>query len=390
MDTTLRFVTATTLLLATGAANAPAGASHEPGRPASNQSDAPAWLAGQAYRTGLQAPTSVVWNDLPLRQALASLSRATRVDIVLDRRVDPDQLVTFSAAQQPLAELLEQLAGQLNVGLSLADSVAYVAPRETATNLRTCVALRKQELAALPGAAKRQWQAIAPFAWPDFSTPADALMALLEPSKISVTNADLLPHDLLATCELPPLPLFERLSLLLAQFGLTFSYADSGRAVTLVEMPSACRIERRYPGGKSPRTVASDFQSRALDADVRVERNQVVVLARVEDHEILSGKPSRRPKPKAGDDIEKLRIDRLALVRLPLGGVLENLAKRLRLDLRMDRAAIEGAGVKLDQLITVNVENATVDEMLGATLKSTGLTFNRKDRRVEVFPEPRK
>jgi hypothetical protein len=68
----------------------------------------------------------------------------------------------------------------------------------------------------------------------------------------------------------------------------------------------------------------------------------------------------------------------------PLEPVLEQLAQRLDFELRIDRKAIAAAGISLDQRISVHVENATLDELLGSLLKTTGLSFHRTGRVVEI------
>jgi hypothetical protein len=145
-------------------------------------------------------------------------------------------------------------------------------------------------------------------------------------------------------------------------------------------------VERRYPAGKSAQALASEWSQRFKRAKIRAERNQVVVLARIEEHEQLARAAIEQRPATVVDGIDKVRIDRLSLVRLPVGAVLENLAKRLGLELHFDQPAIDRAGIKLDKLVTVNVENASIDEMLRATLEGAQLTFKRTGRRVDVFP----
>ena len=70
----------------------------------------------------------------------------------------------------------------------------------------------------------------------------------------------------------------------------------------------------------------------------------------------------------------------------PLGPVLKRLADRLGLELRIDESAIRAAGISMDQRVSVHIENATVDELFHQLLKSTGLTFHRRGRVVEIVP----
>jgi len=88
--------------------------------------------------------------------------------------------------------------------------------------------------------------------------------------------------------------------------------------------------------------------------------------------------PGRRASPPAEDR------HTLTVREKPLEPVLEQLAQRLDFELRIDRKAIAAAGISLDQRISVHVENATLDELLGSLLKTTGLSFHRTGRVVEI------
>jgi hypothetical protein len=65
------------------------------------------------------------------------------------------------------------------------------------------------------------------------------------------------------------------------------------------------------------------------------------------------------------------------------------LAQRLDFDLKLDRKAIEAAGISLDQRVSTHVENVTLDELLRSLLQSTGLTFHHTGRVVEILPAKR-
>lgn len=71
----------------------------------------------------------------------------------------------------------------------------------------------------------------------------------------------------------------------------------------------------------------------------------------------------------------------------PLGAILDHLAKRLDLDLRIDREAVAAAGISLDQLVSLTVENATIEELFTKLLADTRLTFRRVGRVVTIAPE---
>ena len=109
------------------------------------------------------------------------------------------------------------------------------------------------------------------------------------------------------------------------------------------------------------------------------------VEALVEDHELLErrsrGKASKGAPIAAGKQIHQLSIENAALDK-----VVQQLGQRLNLQFRWDRAAINAAGIPLDQLISVKVQGADQDELLRAVFSGTGLTFRHEDRAISIYP----
>ena len=73
------------------------------------------WNTGPRFQQQLQTTVGVSWRRNPMRAALARLAQSQRVAIFLDRRVDPDQPISFSVRDVPLETALEQLARQLGI-----------------------------------------------------------------------------------------------------------------------------------------------------------------------------------------------------------------------------------------------------------------------------------
>jgi len=67
--------------------------------------------------------------------------------------------------------------------------------------------------------------------------------------------------------------------------------------------------------------------------------------------------------------------------------VVAQLARRLSFEVEWDRAAIDGAGIAVKQLISVKVTNASLDELLEAVFAGTELSFRRTDRAVVIRPK---
>jgi hypothetical protein len=107
---------------------------------------------------------------------------------------------------------------------------------------------------------------------------------------------------------------------------------------------------------------------------------------RLEDHELveqqLKAAPRRRTVATAGPERYQLAVENAALDK-----VIDQLARRLGLEIDWDRAAASAAGIASDQLVTVKIADADLDALLSAVFKDTGLAFRREGKKVHVEPQ---
>jgi hypothetical protein len=328
-----------------------------------------------------------------LRQAIRSLSRTQQVAMLLDRRVDPGRELEMKLDEVPLGTALHQIAQNQGLGVSLLGPVAYFGPPAVAARLRTLSAVRTEEVRKLPPTVARPFFQAKPIAWPDFATPRNLLQELAEQNNFVIEGLAQVPHDLWAGTELPALSLVERLTLIAVQFDLTFTVSADGKTVTLLPISDNLAITRSYEGGRQPEAVAAQYAVIAPDAKIKVVGVKVWVRGSVEDHERIAA-PRRPAKPagpprEAVDDLSRIRIDKMLVREVPVGQVLEDVAKKLKLDVRIDDKALAAAGVSLDQRVSVAVENVTVDELLRQVTAPAHLQFHRSGKVVEIGPAVR-
>ncbi len=309
------------------------------------------WATGKQLSQALAQPLDVFWPNNPLRATITNLSRAQRVAILIDRRVDPGQKFSLQLENVPLQTILQGVAERCGLGVSRLGAVVYLGPPSAAQRLRPLAAAFEQAVRQLPAASQRKFFQSNPLAWEDLATPRDLLEQLAQHSGIEIAGLERVPHDLWAAADLTPLSLVDRLTLIAAQFDLTFRLAAGGARLDLASVPDGLR---------------------ALPADPPATS---------------VGQPStKRADAEPATSVERIRIQRLSVRDEPLGPVLRQLARRLGLELKLDEEAIQRAGISLDQRISVRVENATVDELLRQLLKSTGLSFRRRQNVVEILP----
>jgi hypothetical protein len=309
------------------------------------------WATGRQLSQTLAQPIDVFWSNNPLRDAMTSLSRAQRVAILIDRRVDPGQRLTLNLQNVPLETILQTVAERCGLGLARLGPVVYLAPPMAAERLRPLATALDRAARQLPAAAQRKFLRAQPLAWEDLATPRELLEQLGRQNGLEIDGLERVPHDLWAAADLPPLSLVERLTLIAAQFDLGFTIAAGGTRLELVPMPKDLPV---LPADRRPLSAGH-----------------------------AASKSSATPPAPS---LERVRIQRLSVRAKPLGPVLRQLAERLGLQLKLDEQAIQRAGISLDQRVSVLVENATVDQLLHELLKSTGLKFQRRQNVVEILP----
>jgi hypothetical protein len=350
------------------------------------------WATGPALQKNLAESVDIFLAENPMRQALESVARNKNVAVLLDRRIDPGRKIEISLRQTPLKETLESIAQKYNLGISMVGPVVYFAPPETARTVRTLVALRREDVRRLaPGTAKKFFEQKS-IVWDDLTAPRELVQILGSENGIQIAGQDQIPHDLWAAADLPPLDLIERITLIAGQYDLTFQVSADGKRITLLPVPEHVVLVRTYPAGSQARATAKNYASLAPQARIQIDGDKIIVTGTIEDHERISSpqRSAQRNTAKSADTDLASKRHTLTIEEQPIGPLLEQLAPRLNLELKIDKKALEQAGVSLDQRVSFSVKNATLDELLQAALKNTGLKFIRRENIVQIEPSEEK
>ncbi len=346
------------------------------------------WLTDADLYRQLTQPVDAVWSEMPLRDALRGLSRDQRVAILIDRRVDPGQKLKLELDGEPLRAAFLEIARDRKLGLSMFGPVAFFGPPEVSSRLRTIAALRREAVQKLPAPVVRRFLQKRAWKWDDLAEPRELLAQLAKENGIRIEGLDRVPHDLWAAADLPPLSLIDRLTLVAVQFNVTFEVSPDGNTVRLVPLPAEVALVRSYPGGADPTARAKKYGELAPNAQIKVVGETIYVKGLVEDHGRITSPPRQpvHPRITAADEGFARKRFTVNVESQPIGPLLEQLAKKLKLDLRIDREALEQAGVSLDQRVSFSVQGATIDRLLREMLKSCPLKYHRRDRVLEIGP----
>ncbi|HZZ73491.1 MAG TPA: hypothetical protein VFE24_14655, partial [Pirellulales bacterium] len=180
-----------------------------------------------------------------------------------------------------------------------------------------------------------------------------------------------------------------RMSLILAQYDLTFSISAAGDVIKFIPLPAAPVLTRTSPVGANLAAAADRAKRAAPAAECSTAGAKLTVTASAEDQDrvaaALKGASSQKTAAK-----ETKKIDKLAAQNVPVGKLLTALGQKLDLKVELDEAAIRAAGISLDQLVSVNVQNGTLDDVFRAATMRTGLGYRLHEKSVEVFPVDKK
>ena len=344
-----------------------------------------AWLTGEPLKAHLEDKLGATWSEAPLRAALIDLGKTQKIAILLDRRVDPGQPLDLTLKDAPLQQALEQIAAKVKLGTAWVGGVAYFGPSATAQRLRTVAALRREEISKLPLAIRPKFIRTRAWKWDDLATPRELLAELGKEAGVTFAGGDAIPHDLWAGGDWPAMPWCERMTLILGQYDLTFEIAPGGEQATFMRLPDKPVLAKTYPGPANVGEIATKLRRLLPAARIEVASGKLSVEATAEDHDLvvdlLSGKSVKKTTTA-----EVTKIDKLAVQNIPVGKLLPALGQKLGLEVRLDEAAIQAAGISLEKLVSVNVQNATLDDVFKAATANTGLSYRIREKKVEIFP----
>jgi hypothetical protein len=339
----------------------------------------------------------LAWSGQEIRDALSTLSRSSgiRVAMMLDRRVDPGTQLSLAMGNVTLDDALGRIAKAANADFCQVGSVMYFGPASITHRLRTVAELRKQEIRELPPADAKRFAAIKPFKWDDLAEPRALLKAMAAEANATIENLDVVPHDLWAAVDLPAMPLADRISIVAAAYDLTFVIEPGATTLRLEPIPTRVAIKRSYPVGKNAGDVAEKLSSTFTDCKISVAGTRIEVEGRVEDQlqilAALAGKPVKKPNP-AGEapvgevSLDRTRVDVFAVTNQQLGALIKGVAQRLGMEAEFDGPALVEAKISVDQLVSLELKNVTIRDLLGKITKPYGLEYEIDGKKLLIRP----
>ena len=351
-------------------------------------------LTGGKFTAALDAPLSGSWVNAELRTLLTRIAETRRTAVFLDRRLDPNRVLTFDSTGKTLRESLVEIVEPADAAVTQLGSTVVLAPIPAAGRLRTLAQLRVEELSAVVAGAKGT--AVKPrlfslaerrtLRWSDLDEPKSVLELIATRWKLTLDGLDRVPHDLWAGGVLADVNASEALTIVLSGFDLSFEWLPDAAGVRIVPVPETVALERRYA---PPRTLplAEAIQKWTAEIpglDAEADGKEVRVRGTLEQHEAVAAllKPgaksttgSKPTKPVKGGPVPLARRTFTLKTRdAPASAILDKL-KQSGLDIRYDAKQLQEDGVDLSKTIALDLSAATPRELFDAICKPIGARF---------------
>jgi hypothetical protein len=356
----------------------------------------PKLATGTIFRDELQRDISAVWGDIELRSVLMRLQQDRGVAVLLDRRIDPNARYEVRFTGEQLRDAFVRLGQLASADASFPENVVYVGPADSARWLLTAIEQGETALASpeLKIPERRQFDLASRkvIHWQNLSEPRDVLQQIAGQYQLSVEGLDAVPYDLWATATLPLVSAAEALTLVTIQLDLRWDWLPGGRSIQLRTWETPPLIERRYqPRGKTAAEAVKQWADELSDAQVRVERGEIVVVGRTEDHRLAqilrtTGSIPRREVTATNTVPLRRRLFTLKVERVPARAILQELEKS-GATFVYDASGLKEAGVSLEHPITLDVSKVDADAFFKTLFDPLKLAFEINDRTVTLSPK---
>jgi hypothetical protein len=333
----------------------------------------------------LQGRLTANWQGQQLQAVLQRIAETQGVSLWVDRRVDPQHIVNAQFTNAQLSAVLDQILIDAHLSWAMWDKIIYIGPREAAPEMATLAAVARQALGKLPASRRANWMKAKAVKWPRLSDPRDVLAGWLADAEIEIKNPEVLSHDLWDAAHLPPLPLVDRVVLLLLGYDKTCRISASGQAVEIIPIARPVLITEEYQPGRQMRELLAAFRD---DPTVVLNRqgNRVAITGRWEDQlrarQILKGSQPNPETPVARQGRAQEQRFSLKLENQPVNKVLDQLAGQLGLAVNWQ----SDAQSRREHLTSCEIKDGTLEDLLDGVLAPVGLSYSLEGTQLTIMP----
>jgi hypothetical protein len=332
------------------------------------------------YLTGVKLerrnlkPLSVWLRDSPIRRLLAGFSANEEIAVVIDRRVDPGQLLNVGVENRSVEQFLWKVADAAGLGVCRFEDCYYFGPVETAAMLPILEADLKKVAKKKGRRSSIGWTSRRPLQTGVIVEPKAILEELGRTNGFEIKGLEQLPYDLWAGFSLPPSTLYARVQIVLSSFNKTFEISSNGKSITIIDFPVMQTATREFPVAKRL-SDAADVKRQFPGLKLTFRGKSVVAKGAPLELSKLKRELVRRVKVEAGDEIVftlKNEASRLTILRT----IAANGGFELVLE--------SGDPSELSSIIQIDVVKVSRGELIFKTLEGTGLRGKIEDGKLVI------
>lgn len=326
---------------------------------------------------------------------LQRLSKVQQVAILLDRRIDPTQKVEVAIAAEFFDEGIRGFVKQAGCEISVVADTIFVGPPETALYLKTRLELARDEFDEVEDLSpKRQFELLRRYElnWDAVTSPQEIIAKQADRYNIRIINLEMIPHDLWKGGTIAYPNFIEGNLMILSQYGLSFEWIDANQIRIVNQIPDVGINQGHRPKGMTLKEAVTLTNQKFPKLNAREYRNTLLFTGTVEDHEavaiLIGEKQSTRQRPgtTTSDSLRDVRFT-FKMVEKPFGSLMATL-KVQGIEVRYDPQQIQAANIDLGKLISLELNEATIHQLLEKSCEKVGLSYRIDGDVIElVVPE---
>ncbi|MEL7500476.1 MAG: hypothetical protein AAFN77_22980 [Planctomycetota bacterium] len=346
------------------------------------------FITGRRLDLENEKPISVTWSEIDLRTRLLRFSRSRKIGLFLDRNIDSQSNVRLSMNDVTTDALLWRLASENGASICRVGNVYYLGPSDSVIVLPQRIDELKKETSTNRKNYKTSWHRTVSTITEPLVNPKELLNQMAQTHQFTIVNLEQIPDDLWQGFELPPLPLAEKLQIILTGFGKTFHRSSDGQSITLIDLEIPTTLSRRMslPSGMAA-TEFDNLIKRCADqldslstkrvgkrVDVSGDANEVLMF---ESRLVFQKKPKG---VTSGNGKKSKDVFSLNQVTASRKAILNSVASQLSKQLEIAPSAVD----LLNQRITIDVQDVTIDQLIKEVLRDTELVGQIEGERLRI------
>ncbi|WP_437187172.1 hypothetical protein SH668x_000557 [Planctomicrobium sp. SH668] len=348
--------------------------------------------AGVEFAKVINRPLLLSRDFTPLRALLQSISKDRNVAILLDRRIDPQFLISSNIQSEFLDTGLNELLKPVPAEVVTTGDTLFVTTPDNAAEIRTRIALAEQELRKnkkIPATRQAELLSRTSLRWNDLDSPREILSGTAARDRVTIENPEAIPHDLVAAGSVTSGSLATRLLILLSQYDLEFEWVN-GEKLRIVPQTLGPRIEQEHAyRGKKKQEVLDLIQKQIPDAKFSALSDRVKVTTTLDHHDQLAIELGNRPARKVTGSLIDTALSKrqftIKIVNRPFSELIDKLSEQ---GIEFDRheALTKEANIDLNQAISLELSKASIDDLLTTACEQLGLAYQIDGMHIDLYP----